>query len=61
MDDPTATDGGTGGMPRWVKAFVVVGLVLGLAVLVATFAGGEHGPGRHQGHGPGVAPPAAAR
>jgi len=39
-------------MPRWVKVFVVVGLLL-VAVLMATqfIGGGGHGPGRHGGGG----------
>lgn len=38
-----------GGMPRWVKAFVAVGLVLlALVVFVRINGGiGGHGPGRH--------------
>jgi hypothetical protein len=40
-----------GGMPRWVKVFLGVVLVL-VALLVigkVTGIGGEHGPGRHGG------------
>src|SRR5687768_9190366 len=42
--------------PRWVKIFMVLGLialVLILGVVVANMAGfgGEHGPGRHFGGG----------
>lgn len=33
------------GAPRWVKAFVAAGVVLGLLVVIALFTG--HGPGRH--------------
>lgn len=36
------------GMPRWVKAFVVVGaLLLVLIVVMRVTGGGGHGPGRH--------------
>jgi hypothetical protein len=39
-------------VPRWVKAFIVVGVLL-LAVLVTTqFVGEGHGPGRHGGDAP---------
>lgn len=38
-----------GGMPRWVKGFAIVGLVVVALLLVLRFTGG-HGPG---GHGPG--------
>jgi hypothetical protein len=31
--------------PRWVKAFMVAGIVLGLLAVVALLTG--HGPGRH--------------
>ena len=47
-------DGGTSaGMPRWVKGFLMVGLVLLLLLAVGkvTGLGGEHGPGRHGGRG----------
>lgn len=40
----------TGGMPRWVKVFAVIGAVLALVLVVGlVFGGGEHGPGRHGG------------
>ena len=37
------------GMPRWVKVFVVIGVILVVVLLVALLAGGNHGPGRHAG------------
>jgi hypothetical protein len=37
------------GMPRWVKIFLITGVVLLLVVVVAVLSG--HGPGRHMGHG----------
>ena len=37
------------GMPRWVKAFVAVGIVLIALLVVTQFVGGGHGPGRHGG------------
>ena len=35
-------------MPRWVKRFVIAGVVLVALVVVMLLAG--HGPGRHSGH-----------
>ncbi len=36
------------GIPRWVKVFGIVALVLVLLVVIMLFAsGGSHGPGRH--------------
>lgn len=35
------------GMPRWVKAFVVVGALLLVLIVVTRVTGGGHGPGRH--------------
>jgi hypothetical protein len=37
-------------MPRWVKVFIVVGIVLVLGFIITVVAGIEHGPGMH---GPG--------
>lgn len=43
------------GMPRWVKGFVIAGVVVALlVVLVLVFAGGGHGPGRHLPDGAGA-------
>jgi hypothetical protein len=40
------------GMPRWVKAFVIIGAVLAVLLVVGlVFGKGEHGPGRHGGGG----------
>ncbi len=33
--------------PRWVRAFMVVGLVLVVVFIGLKLAGGDHGPGRH--------------
>ncbi|MEW6582534.1 MAG: hypothetical protein AB1416_07225 [Actinomycetota bacterium] len=48
-DDSDATRGREppAGMPRWVKAFVIAAVVLGLALVISVIAGVEHGPGRH--------------
>jgi hypothetical protein len=36
------------GMPRWVKVFGIVAIVLALAVVIVLLvSGGQHGPGRH--------------
>jgi len=37
------------GIPRWVKVFAVVGLVIIVLLVVAMLVGGNHGPGRHSG------------
>lgn len=42
------------GMPRWVKSFIAVIVVLVLAFLGVGLLGGDHGPGRHA---PGGGPP----
>ena len=47
--DPGAEDasGPPGGMPRWVRMFLIV-LALAVAAAVITFvAGVDHGPGLH--------------
>ena len=38
---------GQSGMPRWVKLFIVVAIVLVLALLVSRLLGVQHGPGLH--------------
>ena len=43
-DDP-----GDVGMPAWVKAFLVVGVLVVLVLVIAALSGGGHGPGRHSG------------
>lgn len=47
--DPTAD--AEDGMPRWVKVFLVVGVVLVALLLIGkvTGIGGEHGPNMHGG------------
>jgi hypothetical protein len=35
------------GMPTWMKAFLAAVAVLIIVLLIATWLGGEHGPGRH--------------
>ncbi len=39
------------GMPRWVKVFAAIGLILLVLLIVGLIAGGHHGPGRHFGSG----------
>jgi len=34
-------------MPRWVKLFVVVGLVVGVLFIGSALAGVQHGPSMH--------------
>ena len=49
------------GPPRWVKAFVIVAVVLVLLfVVLQVVGGGGHGPGRHTG-GAGDRTPLARR
>ena len=56
-DLDTAADAATedaaspGGMPRWVKVFLIIGLALVLLLVIGkvTGVGGNHGPGRHSG------------
>ncbi len=38
-------------MPRWVKVFIIVAVVLAVAFVVTKLAGVQHGPGLH---GPGT-------
>jgi hypothetical protein len=35
------------GVPRWVKVFGIIGIVVVLLVVIMLLAGGGHGPGRH--------------
>jgi uncharacterized cupredoxin-like copper-binding protein len=45
-------DRGFTGIPRWVKVFGIIAIVLVLLVVVMLLAGGGgHGPGRHTGSG----------
>jgi hypothetical protein len=46
------------GMPRWVKVFIIIAIVLALAFLVTWLLGVQHGPGLHNpgGSGDTVAP-----
>ena len=42
------------GVPRWLKiSAVVVAVVIVVVVIVMVLVGGDHGPGRHLGAGPG--------
>lgn len=51
--DPQRQDHRPPGMPRWVKGFLIVVLVLILAFLVLQVVSpGQHGPRRHGGLGP---------
>jgi hypothetical protein len=46
--DVGPSHGSTPGIPRWVKVFGIVALVLVLLVIIMLFvSGGSHGPGRH--------------
>lgn len=39
------------GFPKWVKLLLAALVVLILVLLVATWLGGDHGPGRHLSRG----------
>lgn len=47
--------GSTTGMPRWVKVFLIVGLVVVLLFAILLLTGSGHGPGRHRTEGGGDA------
>ena len=34
-------------MPRWVRLFVVLGVLMLVGMAATLFFGGDHGPGRH--------------
>ena len=59
MADPTSSSDRTAGrdaetppgVPRWVKICAVTALVVIVLVVIATLAGGDHGPGRHAASG----------
>jgi hypothetical protein len=53
-DAGTRPDPAPAGIPRWVKVFGLVGLVLVVLLIVLLATG--HGPGRHSG---GAAPPSS--
>jgi hypothetical protein len=43
-----------GGMPRWVKVFIIIAAVIAAIVIIGLLTGkagpgGGHGPGRHMG------------
>jgi hypothetical protein len=44
-------------MPRWVKVFLVVAIVLILAFVVTRLLGVQHGPGLHNPGGSGDSAP----
>jgi hypothetical protein len=56
---PRSGRGSTSGMPRWVKVFMIIVIVLVLAFVVSLLAGVRHGPGLHSPPG-GSEKPAAA-
>ncbi|MGH2740568.1 MAG: hypothetical protein ACRDH6_08830 [Actinomycetota bacterium] len=44
-------------MPRWVKVFVIIGIVLVVGFIVTLIAGVEHGPSLHTPPDGGHTPP----
>jgi hypothetical protein len=50
-----------GGMPRWVKVLIGIGIVLIIlfVLMITGVFGGAHGPGRHIPAGAGAAPAVA--
>lgn len=59
-DRPAAGPGrSSSDVPRWVKLFGLVAIIVALLLLVLMLvAGGEHGPARHMSWGAGVGPAA---
>ena len=59
-EGPLAPGTGDPGLPRWVKVFRIIGIILVLAFVISMFAGVRHGPGLHTptddtgGHSPPV-------
>jgi hypothetical protein len=51
--------GATIGMPRWVKVFLIVAVLVVLVFVILLLTGGGHGPGRHMSTG-GIGDPAEA-
>jgi hypothetical protein len=51
--DPSDEGGAGPGIPRWVKVFgiIVIVLVLLVGIVLVTGIGGHHGPGRHMPSG----------
>lgn len=49
VPDRTPTTRTPPATPRWVKVFIIIGIVVVLlvAILLVTGLGGPHGPGRH--------------
>ena len=48
-------------MPRWVKIFGIIALILAVLVVVRLLIGGGHGPGRHFGGRTNTAPTTASQ
>lgn len=57
MADPIPDDtqskplraGAAAGMPRWVKVFIIIGLLVVALLVASQLLGGGHGPARHGG------------
>jgi hypothetical protein len=47
MTEPGNEAEPTTGMPRWVKVFLVIAILLVVTFVVTKLAGVEHGPGLH--------------
>jgi hypothetical protein len=53
-DDPSVRPGSAPtGMPRWVKAFLIIAIILVVAFIVTRLLGVQHGPGLHNPGGSG--------
>jgi hypothetical protein len=46
-DTGVRPDRGPTGMPRWVKVFLVIAILLVLALLISSLVGVQHGPRQH--------------
>ena len=57
-----STASGPPGMPRWVKVFGIIFIVLVLlaGIILITGIGGEHGPGRHNPSGEAIETPVSS-
>jgi hypothetical protein len=46
-EDAGVRPGAPAGMPRWVKVFIIIAILVALAFIVTRLLGVQHGPGLH--------------